>query len=112
MTWWTVAIGVDTHKQWHVAVALDRFGRLIDSLTIAATDTGYRQLVVWAQSLGEPAFGSRGAAAMALVLPASWLIMAKRCLSVSAPGVVSGVAARMISSTRPWQRGGLSPARD
>ena len=37
MTWWTVAIGVDTHKQWHVAVALDRLGRLIDSLTVDAT---------------------------------------------------------------------------
>ena len=37
MTWWTVAIGVDTHKQWHVAVALDRLGRLIDSMTVEAT---------------------------------------------------------------------------
>jgi hypothetical protein len=32
--WWTVAIGVDTHKQWHVAVALDRLGRVIDALTV------------------------------------------------------------------------------
>lgn len=57
---WTVAIGVDTHKQWHVAVALDRFGRLIDSLTVAATAGGYRQLLVWARGLGEPAFGIEG----------------------------------------------------
>jgi hypothetical protein len=27
VTGWMVAIGVDTHKQWHVAVALDRLGR-------------------------------------------------------------------------------------
>lgn len=60
MTWWTVAIGVDTHKQWHVAVALDRRGCLIDSLTVAAAEAGYQQLVVWAHSLGEPAFGIEG----------------------------------------------------
>ena len=41
MTWWTVAIGVDTHKQWHVAVAVDGLGRLVDSLTVAATGAGY-----------------------------------------------------------------------
>ena len=50
-------------------------------------------------------------AATALGLPASWPITARRCLSVSGPGAVSGVAARMISSTRPWRRGGSSPAR-
>jgi transposase len=60
VTWWTVAIGVDTHKQWHVAVALDRLGRLIDSLTVAATEAGYQQLVGWARGLGEPAFGIEG----------------------------------------------------
>jgi transposase len=60
VTWWTVAIGVDTHKQWHVAVALDGLGRVIDSQTVAATEAGYRQLLVWARSLGEPAFGIEG----------------------------------------------------
>ena len=34
-------IGVDTHKQWHVAVALDRLGRRIDALTVEATMVGY-----------------------------------------------------------------------
>jgi transposase len=60
VTWWTVAIGVDTHKQWHVAVALDRLGRVIDSLTVAATMSGYQQLRVWAYGLGVPAFGIEG----------------------------------------------------
>jgi transposase len=60
VTWWTVAIGVDTHKQWHVAVALDPLGRLIDSITVDATSAGYQQLLVWARSLGEPAFGIEG----------------------------------------------------
>lgn len=60
MTEWTVAIGVDTHKQWHVAVALDRLGRRLDSLTLEATTAGYRQLLVWARGLGEPLFGIEG----------------------------------------------------
>jgi transposase len=58
--WWTVAIGVDTHKQWHVAVALDRLGRVIDSLRMPATMAGYEQLRVWAYRLGVPAFGIEG----------------------------------------------------
>ena len=29
---WTVAIGVDTHRDTHVAVALDRLGRLLGSI--------------------------------------------------------------------------------
>jgi transposase len=60
VTLWTVAIGVDTHKLWHVAVALDRLGRLIDSLVVEASSVGYERLLVWAQRLGEPAFGIEG----------------------------------------------------
>jgi transposase len=55
-----VAIGVDTHKQWHVAVALDRLGRQIDSLTVEATAAGYRRLLGWALGIGEPVFGVEG----------------------------------------------------
>jgi transposase len=58
--WWTVAIGVDTHKQWHVAVALDRLGRLIDSQTVEATASGYERLLGWAYGLGQPVFGIEG----------------------------------------------------
>lgn len=60
MNWWTVAIGVDTHKQWHVAVALDRLGRMIDSRTVEASEAGYRELLVWACRLGEPVVGIEG----------------------------------------------------
>jgi transposase len=55
-----VAIGVDTHKQWHVAVALDRLGRFVGSLTVEATGAGYGQLLVWTRRLGEPCFGIEG----------------------------------------------------
>jgi transposase len=57
---WTVAIGVDTHKHVHVAVALDRFGAQLGSREVATTETGYRALLVWALELGLPAFAVEG----------------------------------------------------
>src|SRR5215218_5929661 len=57
---WTVAIGVDTHKEVHVAVALDAFGAQLDSREIATTPAGYRSLLSWAQELGVPAFAIEG----------------------------------------------------
>ncbi len=57
---WTVAIGVDTHKEVHVAVALDALGAQLDSREIATTPAGYRRLLSWAQELGVPAFAVEG----------------------------------------------------
>jgi transposase len=57
---WTVAIGVDTHKEVHVAVALDALGAQLDSREIATTPAGYRSLLSWAQELGVPAFAVEG----------------------------------------------------
>lgn len=58
---WTVAIGVDTHKDMHLAVACDRLGAQVDSRAVAANSAGYRQLWQWASALGEPAFALEGA---------------------------------------------------
>jgi transposase len=57
---WTVAIGVDTHKEVHVAVALDSLGSQLDSREIPTTSAGYRSLLSWAQQLGVPAFAVEG----------------------------------------------------
>ena len=57
---WTVAIGVDTHKEVHVAVALDALGAQLDSQEIATTPAGYRRLLSWARELGVPAFAIEG----------------------------------------------------
>src|SRR3989441_11942795 len=57
---WTVAIGVDTHKEVHVAAALDALGAQLDSREIATTPAGYRSLLYWAQELGVPAFAVEG----------------------------------------------------
>jgi transposase len=58
---WTVAIGIDTHKHEHVAVACDALGRQLDSRSLAATSRGYLALWRWAHELGEPAFAVEGA---------------------------------------------------
>jgi len=58
---WTVAIGVDTHKRTHTAVALDRVGAQVGSCEVEATAAGYAQLLAWASELGEPAFALEGA---------------------------------------------------
>jgi len=56
-----VVIGVDTHKDVHVAVALDGLGRRIGSTTVPTTTAGYRKLVDWAEAAGEvEAFGVEG----------------------------------------------------
>src|SRR2546428_12585116 len=58
---WTVAIGIDTHKDTHVAVALDRFGAQLDTFEAPATSAGYLALYRWAHEFGEPAFALEGA---------------------------------------------------
>src|ERR671918_1142932 len=57
---WTVAIGVDTHKEVHVAVALDTLGAQLDAREFATTPEGYRSLLFWARELGVPAFAVEG----------------------------------------------------
>jgi transposase len=56
-----VTIGVDTHSDIHVAVALDRLGRRLGTTTIPTTPAGYRQLESWAREFGQvDAFGIEG----------------------------------------------------
>jgi transposase len=59
-----VAVGVDTHKERHYAVALDLCGQLLGERSFAASAAGYVELQQWAERLGETAqlvFGLEGA---------------------------------------------------
>ena len=47
-----VTIGVDTHKDTHVAHAVDQLGRPLGTYTMRTTTSGYRSFVTWAHSLG------------------------------------------------------------
>lgn len=47
-----ITLGVDTHKDIHVAVALDGLGRRLGTLSIPTTLEGYEELVAWANGFG------------------------------------------------------------
>jgi transposase len=47
-----VIIGVDTHKDVHVAVAVDGLGRRLDEHSVGSGGAGSAQLLRWAQQLG------------------------------------------------------------
>jgi transposase len=57
-----VIIGVDTHKDEHVAVAVDGLGGLLgEARFVPANPDGYAELLAWATSLGDVhAFGVEG----------------------------------------------------
>jgi transposase len=50
-----VTLGVDTHKDFHVAAALDELGRMLGTVEIPTTVRGYRRLLRWAEGLGDVA---------------------------------------------------------
>jgi transposase len=47
-----VVLGVDTHLDAHVAVAMDRLGRTLGMLSVPTNAGGYRDLVSWAEGFG------------------------------------------------------------
>jgi transposase len=47
-----IVLGIDTHKHTHVAVILDRLGRVNGELQFPATDAGAQRLLAWNQELG------------------------------------------------------------
>ena len=56
-----VVIGIDTHQDEHVAVAIDRQGVRLGQRRAPATTWGYGDLEQWSRSLGEVcAFGIEG----------------------------------------------------
>jgi transposase len=48
----SVTLGVDTHKDTHVAVALDGLGRRLGTLSVPTTTLGYERLMRWARGYG------------------------------------------------------------
>ncbi len=47
-----ITVGVDTHKDVHVAVALDGLGRRLGTLSVPTSPVGYKELVDWARGFG------------------------------------------------------------
>lgn len=47
-----VILGIDTHKDVHVAVAVDQLGRRLGEQTVPTTVNGYQKLLCWAKEFG------------------------------------------------------------
>jgi transposase len=48
----TVILGVDTHRDTHIAVLISGHGAVLDSHRFPTTQTGYHDLITWAQNRG------------------------------------------------------------
>jgi transposase len=46
-----VIVGVDTHLDAHVAVAVDHLGRRLGELSVPTTAKGYERLLCWGRAL-------------------------------------------------------------
>jgi transposase len=49
-----IVLGVDTHKDNHVAAVLTPLGAVLDTATFPTTAAGYRDLLAWARRHGDP----------------------------------------------------------
>ena len=47
-----VILGVDTHLDFHVAVAVDHLGRRLGECSLPTTVQGYERLLRWAERFG------------------------------------------------------------
>ena len=56
-----IIVGVDTHRDEHVAVAIDCLGGRLGQLRLPSVSSGYEALHCWASGLGDVvAFGIEG----------------------------------------------------
>jgi transposase len=68
-----ITIGVDSHKDAHVAAAVDQLGRILATTSIPTTPQGFVQLERWASRLGQiDRFGIEGTGSFAAGLT-RWL---------------------------------------
>jgi transposase len=82
----SVVVGVDTHADVHVAVALSDLGERLSSLSVPTTPSGFERLLHWAEALGEvPAFGIEGPGSFRATLARYIKERGHRVLEVSRP---------------------------
>jgi transposase len=81
-----VTVGVDTHKDTHVAAARDQLGRRLATTMAPANRAGYAELLAWAHALGEPvAWGVEGTGSYGAGLARFLVAHGQRVLEVNRP---------------------------
>ncbi|NHB12470.1 IS110 family transposase, partial [Burkholderia cepacia] len=81
-----VVIGVDTHKDVHVAVAINGLGARLGATSVPATAQGFRELADWAVTLGAvSAFGVEGTGSYGAGLRRALIALGWRVVEVNRP---------------------------
>ena len=109
-----IAVGVDTHKERHFAVALDGLGQLLGELVVAATSAGYGELHRWAEALAdgrELVFGIEGAGSYGAGLVRAPAARRDPVVEVERPRRRDREPVSLTGSTRSRPPRACSPAR-
>ena len=81
-----VIVGVDTHKDTHVAAARDQLGRRLGTTQVPTSSAGYAQLLSWAHALGEVvAWGVEGTGSYGAGLARFLAAQGQRVVEVNRP---------------------------
>ena len=81
-----IIVGVDTHKDQHVAAVLDGIGRYRGGVAVPATEAGYVQMLSWARSHGRVvAFGVEGCGSYGIGLARFLRRQGEKIFEVSRP---------------------------
>ena len=107
-------LGVDTHLDFHVAVAVDHLGRRLGEASVPTTVKGYERLLRWAERFGPlRCAGVEGTssygAGLARHLKAAGISVTEVERPLSA--AISGATANPTPSTRRQQPGQCWPVR-
>lgn len=79
-------IGVDTHKDVHVAVAIDQLGVKLEEIHLPTTAAGYAKLHAWASALGSvEAFAVEGTGSYGAALTRFLTSLGHRVVEVNRP---------------------------
>ena len=81
-----VTVGVDIHKDTHVAAARDQLGRRLGTTQVPTSSAGYAQLLSWAHALGEVvAWGVEGTGSYGAGLARFLAAQGQRVVEVNRP---------------------------
>jgi transposase len=81
-----ITVGVDTHKDIHVAAARDQLGRRLATIQAPASSAGYAKLLAWACELGEvTAWGVEGTGSYGAGLARFLATHGQRVMEVNRP---------------------------
>ena len=99
-----VVVGIDTHQDQHVAVAVDQLGIRLNEYSTPATTWGYGELERWARDLGQVcAFGIEGTGSYGAV--ARFLTSRGYAVFEDRPDRFAIAKVRPTPPMQRWQRG-------